>query len=209
MDNRILTLNGRGLRNKLHRKAIFKFVKINKINVVCLQECHILDTDIESWKKEWGGEMFVLPGSIHSKGQIILVSKKLNANQYSEEKFGDRILNLSFCLNDEKYCVINVYGPNNDSDKIPFLSELFDVCVKIPDDVFCTVAGDYNMYLNELLDNIAGAPHDSQIVKKFNDFLVGLGLLDVFSTRTIGFTPGLMLAHHGLLGASILYYVMK
>ena len=180
MDNRILTLNGRGLRNKLHRKAIFKFVKINKINVACLQECHILDTDIESWKKEWGGEMFVLPGSIHSKGQIILVSKKLNANQYSEEKFGDRILKLSFCLNDEKYCVINVYGPNNDSDKIPFLSELFDVCDKIPDDVFYTVAGDYNMYLNELLDNIAGAPHDIQIVKKFNDFLVGLGLLDVW-----------------------------
>ena len=46
---------------------------INKINIVCLQECHILDTDIELWKKEWGGEMFVLPGSVHSKGQIILV----------------------------------------------------------------------------------------------------------------------------------------
>ena len=180
MDNRILTLNGRGLRNKLHRKAIFKYVKINKINVACLQECHILDTDIELWKKEWGGEMFVLPGSVHSKGQIILVSKKLNANQYAEEKFGDRILKVSFDLNDEKYSIINVYGPNNDSDKEDFLSDLFDVCVKIPDDVFYTVAGDYNMYLNEILDNISGAPHDSRIVKKFNDFLVGLGLLDVW-----------------------------
>ena len=180
MDNRILTLNGRGLRNKLHRKAIFKYVKINKINVACLQECHILDTDIELWKKEWGGEMFVLPGSVHSKGQTILVSKKLNANQYAEEKFGDRILKVSFDLNDEKYSIINVYGPNNDSDKEDFLSDLFDVCVKIPDDVFYTVAGDYNMYLNEILDNISGAPHDSRIVKKFNDFLVGLGLLDVW-----------------------------
>ena len=114
MDNRLMTLNGRGLRNTIKRRAIFKFIKKNKINVTCLQECHILDKDVDLWKKEWGGEMFVLPGSEYSKGQIILISKKLNANQYIEEKFGDRILKLSFVLNDEKYSIVNVYGPNRD-----------------------------------------------------------------------------------------------
>ena len=180
MDNRILTLNGRGLRSKLKRNAIFKYIKINKINVACLQECHILHKDVELWKKEWGGEMFVLPGSEHSKGQIILVSKKLNATQYAEEKFGDRILKLSFDLNDEKYSIVNVYGPNNDFDKKQFLIDLFNVCTEISDDVFYTVAGDYNMYLNEKLDNIAGAPHDKQVVQKFNNLLIELGLVDVW-----------------------------
>ena len=116
MDNRLITINGRGLRNKLKRRAIFKYIKTNKIHVSCLQECHILDKDIELWEKEWGGEMFVLPGSEYSKGQIILVSKKLNANQYVKEKFGDRILKLSFVLNEEKYSIVNVYGPNSDFD---------------------------------------------------------------------------------------------
>ena len=180
MDNRLMTLNGRGLRNTIKRRAIFKFIKTNKINVTCLQECHILDKDIDLWKKEWGGEIFVLPGSEYSKGQIILISKKLNANQYVEEKFGDRILKLSFVLNDEKYSIVNVYGPNRDFDKEKFLFDLFDVCADIPNDVFYTVAGDFNMYLIELLDNIAGAPHDKRIVQMFNNLLLELGLVDVW-----------------------------
>ena len=180
MDNRLITINGRGLRNKLKRRAIFKYIKTNKIQVSCLQECHILDKDIELWQKEWGGEMFVLPGSEYSKGQIILVSKKLNANQYVKEKIGDRILKLSFVLNDEKYSIVNVYGPNSDFDKKKFLIDLYNVCVEIPNDVFYTLAGDYNMYLNELLDNIAGAPHDKHVVQKFNDFITELGLVDVW-----------------------------
>ena len=180
MDNRLITINGRGLRNKIKRRAIFKYIKTNKIQVSCLQECHILDKDIELWEKEWGGEMFVLPGSEYSKGQIILVSKKLNANQYVEEKIGDRILKLSFVLNDEKFSIVNVYGPNNDFDKKKFLIDLYNVCVQIPNDVFYTIAGDYNMYLNELLDNIAGAPHDKHVVQKFNDFITKLGLVDVW-----------------------------
>ena len=150
------------------------------MSVICLQECHILEKDMDLWKKEWGGEMFVLPGSSHSKGQIILVSKKLNADQYVEEKFGDRIIKLSFVLNGEKYCIINIYGPNVDVDRRKFLLDLFKVYIEIPDDVFSTVAGDYNMYLNEKLDNISGAPHDKHIVQKFNDFVSELGLVDVW-----------------------------
>ena len=153
---------------------------MNKINVACLQECHIIENDIELWKKEWGGEMFVLPGSVHSKGQIILLSKKLNACEYVEEKFGDRILKLSFTLDEEKYSIVNIYGPNIEANKIKFLYDLFSVCNEIPCDVYYSVLGDCNMYLSETLDNIAGAPHDRKVVKAFNDFVTELGLVDVW-----------------------------
>ena len=83
-------------------------------------------------------------------------------------------------MNDEKYSIVNVYGPNSDFDKKKFLIDLYNVCVEIPNDVFYTLAGDYNMYLNEMLDNIAGAPHDKHVVQKFNDFITELGLVDVW-----------------------------
>ena len=104
-------------------------------------------------------------------------------------------------MNDEKYSIVNVYGPNRDFDKEKFLFDLFDVCADIPNDVFYTVAGDFNMYLIELLDNIAGAPHDKRIVQMFNNLL--------YKCLTTGYTPGPTSILLGLLGVLISFYAMK
>ena len=74
-----ITLNVRGLRNKTKRTSIFRWLKREKADFYLIQEAYCLDTDLEEWKKEWGGEMYINCCTNHSKGLLILVSPYLNS----------------------------------------------------------------------------------------------------------------------------------
>ena len=34
-----------------------------------------MQTDVDSWRREWGGDLYYVNGSEHYKGEIILVQK--------------------------------------------------------------------------------------------------------------------------------------
>ena len=72
---RIMSLNARGLKNKLKRRAIFNLIKNKKNDIACIQESHITKTDHVIWEKQWGGTILYSEGTGHSKGELILISK--------------------------------------------------------------------------------------------------------------------------------------
>ena len=53
----LYSLNTRGLRQTKKRVAIFKFLKKKQNSITLLQETHSVPTDVETWKKEWGGHL--------------------------------------------------------------------------------------------------------------------------------------------------------
>ena len=59
----ICTLNVRGFRNKLKRKATYKYIREHNIDVACFQETYItseIDADIE---REWKGTVLFRTGT--------------------------------------------------------------------------------------------------------------------------------------------------
>ena len=56
----MLTLNVRGLRSNVKRKSLFRYLRSNKFDIVCLQETHVTDDVNKQWKKEWGGEILYM-----------------------------------------------------------------------------------------------------------------------------------------------------
>ena len=51
---KILSLNVRGIRNQLKRTRIFNYLKKFNADVILLQETHVLETDLDLWKANWG-----------------------------------------------------------------------------------------------------------------------------------------------------------
>ena len=69
---KFLSLNVRGLRNHVKRRALFSYLKNQKADFYCLQETFSLKRDEVSWATEWGGKVFFSHGTEHSKGTCIL-----------------------------------------------------------------------------------------------------------------------------------------
>ena len=73
----IATLNCRGFRKRMKRLAIYKQIRQLKIDLMLLQETYLKRTDKPQVEKEWGGNVYVIEGTNHSKGLLlILVGKK-------------------------------------------------------------------------------------------------------------------------------------
>ena len=180
MNVTILTLNCNGLRNKLKRKAVFSFLKKQKINIACVQETYITTEDIDMWKREWGGEVFYTPGSHYSKGLITLIDKKFEVQTVSYKSVSDRILCISLSYLEKCISILNVYAPNIDKEKSEFLHDLESYIQQLPVSHGVVVAGDFDMVLNNDLDVISGKPHDEKTTSRFNEFLLNSDLYDIW-----------------------------
>ena len=92
----------------------------------------------------------------------------------------DRILAVSFVLNNEDFVLVNIYGPNNEANKCSFFQDLEEVIESFPPTYNILVAGDFNVVLDNNLDIIAGGQHNDQYVKRFNEFLCKADLYDAW-----------------------------
>lgn len=174
------TLNCRGLRNNSKRKSIFRFLKQRKYDIVCLQETYILKNDIDAWQKEWRGKIFCIPGTAHSKGQIILTKNNLDISEISTKSMGDRILVL-LCKHEEmNFVIINAYAPQCDREKKDFLMTLEETVNVYKEGNNVILAGDFNLVLNNKLDIISGNQHESSLVAKFNQLLCNTDTYDIW-----------------------------
>lgn len=153
MDSlRIISINARGLKNKLKRKTIFDYIKACKIDIACIQEAHISSHDAPIWERQWGGKFFWKEGTNHSKGEIIMVSKHLQAN-FEVLKCEDRILVLLVKTNSFDFILINIYAPNNIKDKILFFEKLQLTLQNFSSDKI-VLMGDFNSVIDNDLDII-------------------------------------------------------
>lgn len=50
----ILSLNVRGMRDIVKRKALFLFCKRSEVDIVLLQETHSTELDVKLWRSQWG-----------------------------------------------------------------------------------------------------------------------------------------------------------
>ena len=173
---KLLSVNVHGLRSDIKRRSLFRFIKENKYNLVCLQETYITKELCDKWKKEWGGEMFSHEFSSHSSGQIILM-KKSTFDNVTLTYNSRRIQIVEFEIQSKKIAMVNVYAPNKSLEKQNFMDELATVVQNI--DVHnIVVCGDFNCVLDNNLDIITGDTHPNITIKHFKDFVEKCDLYD-------------------------------
>ena len=73
----LLSINVRGIRNKLKREKIFLWIREQMPDVTLLQETHSTKTDENTWQTEWGGNIIFSHGKSNSAGTLILFSNNV------------------------------------------------------------------------------------------------------------------------------------
>lgn len=114
MSFSLLSLNVRGIRCNVKRKALFLFCKEQvKVNCFFLQETHSTDVDVRFWKSQWGGEALFSHGTSHSAGVAFLFKRmdsKIVASSSDNEGHWIMVVLES---NECNLILINVYGYTN------------------------------------------------------------------------------------------------
>lgn len=151
----ILSLNVRGLRNSLKRKAIFLYLKQFNTDFYFLQECHSLREDRNLWRSQWGLDMWMSHGSSSSAGVCILLhgfkGKVLSVDCDPNGRYVCLLIEIS----NRKIIITNVYGTNQQKENEIFFSQLEKHILLLLNNhpnSYLIFGGDFNMVVDNNID---------------------------------------------------------
>ena len=154
----VLTLNVRGLRNRVKGRSVFCFLKDQNCDRYFLQETYSEPKHEIIWKSEWGGDIFFSHGSLHSSGVCILLNPSLNyAFENIHNDQNGRIVSIDLNFNKNKLSLCNVYIPNDQCQQQVFLHNLSTFLMPNTDTENLLIGGDWNISL-QAIDKKGGSP---------------------------------------------------
>ena len=80
---KICSLNVRGIKNRINRRALFKTLRSHSFDITAMQETYINDVDIKVVEKELRGVVHSASSVGRSKGLITHFSNKINKEDIS------------------------------------------------------------------------------------------------------------------------------
>ena len=78
MSHKLLTLHVRGLNSSRKRRQVFRWLHLQRSDIIFLQETYSSTETIKRWEAEWGGKVVASHGTTHSEGVMILFKPNLN-----------------------------------------------------------------------------------------------------------------------------------
>ena len=178
---KILSLNVRGLRNHVKRRALFLYLKNQKADFYCLQETFSLEEDEVIWASEWGGKILFSHGTKHSKGTGILQrpNSLFSFKCLSTDPNG-RFVIAKIKLGDEDFFLASVYAPCDSQQQSLFIQNLCTDIVSKSNTSRIIIAGDWNTTLRSI-DKRGGRPwQETSYRNSLLSFMDELGLVDVY-----------------------------
>ena len=108
-----------GLRNAKKRQNIFNWFNKQNVDLVMIQETHCENEQSQNeWKTDWKGKSFWSHGTNLSKGVAFLIHEQATFKVIDYEVFvTGRLISLKVEINDQKLQILNIYAPNNSSDR--------------------------------------------------------------------------------------------
>ena len=145
----IVSLNVRGLNDKIKRRSIFNKHR-NRCHILCLQETHSTKETCELWTNEWGGQAFYSHGERNARGVAIYVNRSFNGTvkEYKIDPNG-RTCIVDVTFNDQTFRIVCIYAPNRDSPGY-FINIFRELSQSDFDKV--VIIGDFNTVLDVKMD---------------------------------------------------------
>lgn len=157
----VLSLNVKGLRDLVKRKAIFLFCKRSNADLIFLQETHSEDADLKFWKAQWGNTIFASHGSSHSAGVMTLIHKfKGDIIKVVESKDG-RWITMVIKQDNTFFSLCNIYGFNSHSSNMILFSQISAKVKELLADYkgsYVILGGDFNECMDDALDRYPPRP---------------------------------------------------
>ena len=176
-----MSLNVRGLRNRLKRNSIFSFLKDKNCQFYFLQEIYSVPDDENTWSSEWGGDIFFSHGSTHSRGVCILINPSFSytVESLNRDQNG-RIISINLSSGSANISLCNIYAPNDLQQQLAFLVHLNNFLITNVDIGNLIVGGDWNVTL-EAVDKKGGSQwkpttYRNQLISMMEEF----SLIDVY-----------------------------
>lgn len=149
------SLNTRGLKDIVKRKALFLFCKGQKSHCLFLQETHSSEANATFCSNQWGGKILFSHGSNRSGGVAICFNNFPGEVVTHRSDENGHWLTVVTTVDYVFLIMINVYGFNNNRLNEVLLEDLTNVIadckIRYPSD-HILIGGDWNMTPNEWLD---------------------------------------------------------
>ena len=185
----ILSLNTKGLRDKLKRNKLFIYAKnhLSANGILFMQETHSCIGDELSWSTQFDGKMWFSHGANNSRGVLIGISKDL---EYVVEKeckdLRGRFIILKCVIQGTSFLLINIYNDNIEADQVKTLEDLKVSMHDIDIEQECKIVsgGDYNLIFDINLDSSGGKPRlKLSSVSKVCSINEDFDLIDIWRIR--------------------------
>ena len=97
---KVSSVNCQGLQNQEKRQDVISYFRNLDANIVCLQDTHWIQKDLQNIKELWGGECFIHGVKTNSRGVAILIKNNfeyevLECNKDVDGKFLYLLLKIS------------------------------------------------------------------------------------------------------------------
>jgi len=140
---RVATLNVDGILTDSRRRNLFRHLRKENFDIVCLQETHTPSDAHSRWTSEWNAPA---AWTYHCG---ILLSSRLSLVESSSEYDG-RVLFATVQLASSQFRLANIYAHSEQADRGPFFDRLaLDSLRFVSLDL---LAGDWNSYPDILVD---------------------------------------------------------
>ena len=187
VDCNIISLNVRGITDRLKRMTIFRYLQRHKCDIAFLQETYSCDKEEVKWLNDWNGEGVYVHGTKHSRGVLTLFRRGLDYKILTIRKdIGGRFLILKVSLQDRILYLINVYAPNNENEQLHFFRDLKLVMEHegISDNDNIILGGDLNIVMDGGIDKCGGNVATKQKSRaQLSTLIDNFELLDIWRIR--------------------------
>ncbi len=114
MSITIFSVNARGIRDMLKRKALFLFCKGKQADFCFIQETHACKEDVLFWKSQWGSDMWFSFGVSNRTAGVAILKDKFSGQVISHKTDDQgRWIIILVEINQVKVIIINIYATNN------------------------------------------------------------------------------------------------
>ena len=140
------------------------------------------------WKLQWHGNIIFSHGSSNKKGVLIAFRYGLEYKLLSPEIVDDdgRYIILHIEIQGSPYILLNYYGPNDESNQVKVLRQIFSKLqsINFDDNAQFILAGDWNMIFDKFLDAMGGTPSlKFNSLKQLQSLMVDYDLSDIWRAR--------------------------
>ena len=177
---KIISLNVKGLREKVKRRAIFNYCR-ERADIICLQETHSSSEVEKSWILEWRGQILFSHGETNARGVCILFKSKVEITDIERDLDGRRV-GCTISIDNTPISLVNIYAPNKDSPN--YFMELIEKYEKNLDQLI--MLGDFNLVLDKKLDRRGEKCNNDNAASLLNEFVSEMSYADPWRNRNPG-----------------------
>lgn len=152
----LVSWNIRGLGNNIKTGKVFSYLNSLKANIIFLQETHLCKDKEYKLKTNWISQVYHASFTSQARGVAILIHKNVPFTLKSKViDPNGRFVLISGHIASYPVTLLNIYGPNTDDSN--FFHGIFEL---LPDDKssHIYIGGDFNCYLDPLLDRTSVKP---------------------------------------------------